>query len=1011
MDKKTTGRQKIDILVVEDSRTQAEHLRFILEGAGFGVLVSSNGKEALALLSDHHPDIALSDIVMPEMDGYELCRQIRAEPSFKEMPVILVTALSDPHDVIKGLEVGANNFITKPYDEKALLSRIEYLIANRNLRRTSKQGTAVDVLFSGQNYHITADRLQILDLLLSTYENANRQNDELRSVQKELTETNRRLEETVRELERARKEAESERRRLEAVMEALPVGVAITDEKGSRVRFNAAFERVWGGATPAESSLDQYAAKHAWWGDKGEAVTPDEWASALVVKKGTSVVGQLMEVERLDGSHGFVINSAAPIKGPAGEILGAAVAIEDITELHDAEKAVLRAKQEWERTFDAIPDLVAILDDHHRIVRVNRAMAARLGLTPEQCAGRLCHSTVHGLDCPPGFCPHVLTLSDGLEHVAEVHEDCLGGDFLVSTSPLTDERGRQVGSVHVARDITDRKRAEDALKVNEAIMEAFFDASPGILNIEDDEFRYIKTDRVTPTYFGLDRQSIVGQALSNLSPEFLERYGPMMRRVIETGEPEFNVEVESPVPAEAGEIAHWLASYFPIPLPENKRGIGVMGVEITAIKRAEEALREARDQLELRVAERTEELRTAYEKLKEETEERQKTEQQLRQAQKLEALGTLAGGIAHDFNNLLAAVIGFTELIKDQAPRESREHYYAERVLEAGVRGRELVRQMLTFSRGTEEEKKPLRLSSIVKESVKLLRASIPTTVDIRVNVKSESGLVIGDPVQVQQVLMNLATNAAFAMRETGGTLDLDLSDFSTSPSNDNGDDIEPGVYTKLVVRDTGTGIPRETIDKIFDPFFTTKKAGEGTGLGLSVVMGIVKRANGTITVDSKPGEGTTFTVYWPKAFEERGEEKSIGDEALPPRGWERILFVDDEEALAEVGEEILAGLGYDVHCCMSSREALALFRLDPSRFDLVITDQTMPEMTGIQLATELLNIRPEIPVILCTGFSHTANEESAKAAGIKGFAMKPLTKKEIAKALRRVLDCERDRA
>lgn len=387
--------------------------------------------------------------------------------------------------------------------------------------------------------------------------------------------------------------------------------------------------------------------------------------------------------------------------------------------------------------------------------------------------------------------------------------------------------------------------------------------------------------------------------------------------------------------------------------------------------------------------------------------DQQRLQTQLRQAQKMEALGTLSGGIAHDFNNMLAAIIGFTELIKDHLPKESRERRYTQRILEAGIRGRELVRQMLTFSRQTEQERKPLRLSSIVKESVKLLRASIPSTIEIRLKTVSESGLILGDPVQVQQVLMNLATNAAFAMRETGGSLDIDLSDFSVSPGSPNPHSIEPGVYMRLTVRDTGSGIPREIMDRIFDPFFTTKKVGEGTGLGLSVVLGIVKQAHGHIIVESEPGKGSTFSVYFPKVREEASATGQAVDEEIPT-GCERVLFVDDEEALVEMGEELLAELGYEVTVCTSSREALALFRLQPSRFDVVITDQTMPDVTGIQLASEILAIRPDLPVVLCTGFSHIATEERAKAAGIKGFVMKPLTKRELAKTVRRVLEADK---
>ncbi len=397
------------------------------------------------------------------------------------------------------------------------------------------------------------------------------------------------------------------------------------------------------------------------------------------------------------------------------------------------------------------------------------------------------------------------------------------------------------------------------------------------------------------------------------------------------------------------------------------------------------------------------ERKQAEDRLTYEMNERIKTEEQLRQAQKMEALGTMSGGIAHDFNNLLAAIIGFTELVAGHAEKGSRDERHLARIMESSLRGRDLVRQMLTFSRKAEQEKKPLSLSSIVKETARLVRATTPTTIGIRVDTVGESGLILADATQMQQVLMNLCTNAAYAMREKGGSLDIDLNDVGVSPSDGNPSGIAPGHYVKLTVRDTGSGMSPEVMDKIFDPFFTTKKLGEGTGLGLSVVHGIVKQHDGYIKVISEPGKGSTFTVYFP-LISGGSETDAVTDDEIPT-GSERILFVDDEEALVEMGEDVLAELGYDITSRTSSREALALLKEDPSWFDLVITDQTMPGMTGIDLARETLALRADMPIIMCTGFSYVVDADKAKAAGIRAFAMKPLTKREIARTIRKVLD------
>jgi PAS domain S-box-containing protein len=680
---------------------------------------------------------------------------------------------------------------------------------------------------------------------------------------------------------------------------------------------------------------------------------------------------------------------------------GRLCSMNDVTERNRIDRALHESEMRFRLALSNAPVSVAVQDADLRYVWAYNQRT----VDPSELIGKLDSEIFPEEEATRLTAIKQRVLREGVELREQMWFDRPGGPMFLDLywEPIRDELGQTIGVGSATVNLTPMKLSEEASAKSEAKYRNLFENMTEEVHfwelVRDDDgnvrtFRLVDANPPALKTWGKVLDEIRGQTTDEIfGPGATEHYMPIVQRIMSEGAV-FVSEDYFPN----------LDKYFrfsSVPLGEY---FITTAADITTAKKAQMLVEQQNVELEKRVGERTAELREAYDKLMYETNEREQAQAQLRQAQKMEALGTLAGGIAHDFNNLLAAVIGFTELIKDHVPKGSREQHHAERVIEAGVRGRELVRQMLTFSRGSKEEKKPLRLSSIIKESVKLLRASIPTTVSIAVNLRNESGLILGDPVQVQQVLMNLATNAAFSMRDKGGTLDIELSDFNRSCSTGNLNGVEPGTYMLLTVRDTGMGIAPDIIDRVFDPFFTTKKVGEGTGLGLSVVMGIVKQAGGSITVESSPGEGSTFTVYWPKAGDEgNAEQPFLVEEA--PLGRESILFVDDEEALVEMGEEVLADLGYQVHCMNSAKEALALFRLDPSRFDLVLTDQTMPGMTGIELTAELLVIRPDLPVILCTGFSHTVTEESAEAAGIRGFAMKPLTKQEIAKVLRKVLD------
>jgi len=380
-------------------------------------------------------------------------------------------------------------------------------------------------------------------------------------------------------------------------------------------------------------------------------------------------------------------------------------------------------------------------------------------------------------------------------------------------------------------------------------------------------------------------------------------------------------------------------------------------------------------------------------------------ENRLAQSQKMEAIGTLAGGIAHDFNNILSAIMGFTEMVNIDLPEGSRNKEDLGEVIHACKRARDLVKQILTFSRQSDSEMRPLRIDLVVNEALKMIRSSTPTSIEIQQNTKSDVPTVIADPTQVHQIMMNLCTNALHAIEDEHGTISVSLDPVTVDElGNEKTEVPQPGEYVRLVVSDTGKGMSQEIRERIFEPYFTTKNAGEGTGLGLSVVYGIVKESGGTISVESEAGKGTTFSVFLPAAQKSESVQ-ATGRQSRLPWGKERVLFVDDEPSIADLGRKGLERFGYDVTIRQSSPEALELFRNDPQRFDLVVTDMTMPQMTGDELAKKILSIRPDIPIVLCTGYSKRISDSKAKEIGIRAFVVKPLTQHELASVVRRVLD------
>lgn len=533
----------------------------------------------------------------------------------------------------------------------------------------------------------------------------------------------------------------------------------------------------------------------------------------------------------------------------------------------------------------------------------------------------------------------------------------------VNLTFVRDHDGKAVGILGVSRDISDRKRAEEALRESEARYRIALEASPDPIVTYDTVGRATYINPAFTKVFGWEASEVLGMKI------------------------DFVPEAEWPKIKEMIDKVLTRESFTGVDTRRYTRSGKIVDVSLSA-----GVFRDHKGALQGKVV-----------VLRDITEQK-KLESHLRQAQKMEAIGTLAGGIAHDFNNILGVIMGYTELAAKDVPGRSRAHGNLQQVLKASHRAKDLVQQILTFSRQADQERKPMYLGPVIKEALKLMRASLPSSIQIQQKIEPDNWPVQADPTQIHQVMINLCTNAAHAMSDSGGVLDVGLA----SVELDRGlvghhSHLSPGRYLKLAVSDTGHGIGSELLDRIFEPYFTTKEKGEGTGLGLAVVEGIVKSHGGAILVDSTPGKGSQFQVFLPalKRASDREQETTERD----PTGVEHVLFLDDEPTLVEIGKQMLEQLGYQVTARTSSVEALDLFRAQPGQFDLVITDMTMPQMTGDRLAQELMSIRKDLPVILCTGFSHAITGERAARLGIKAFLMKPLVRRDLARTVREVLD------
>jgi len=670
-------------------------------------------------------------------------------------------------------------------------------------------------------------------------------------------------------------------------------------------------------------------------------------------------------------------NAFFPLFDTQGKVIKVGLMALDITERKQAEEALHESEERFRNLSDAAFEAIAI-HEGGVVISANDQYFEMFGYEPNEILGKQAFPLTVAPEERESVEKKVTTGGIGPYESIGLRKN--GTKFPIEIRVREMEyKGRKV-RVGAVMDITARKRAEMALQESEAFLNATGQiAKVGGWEIDGETKKVFWTkeiyniNEVPPDY---DPSNLEEEAIVFLNKKDQLIFEKAIQRAFEHAEP-YNMEF---LITTAKGNKKWVQTICePIVVDGKVTKLKGTFQDIDDRKQAEEALLES--------------------------------ESKLRQAQKMESIGTLAGGIAHEFNNILGIIIANTELGLMDVPDWNPGNECLKEIRKASLRAKDVVRQIMSFARKTPFQRKPLQISTIIKESLKLIRATIPTIIEIRQAVSCESEMILAVPTEISQVFMNLCTNSAYAMGEGAGVLEVDLKAINLDDdSAAQYEDLKSGDFVKLTVRDTGHGMKPEILDRIFDPYFTTKEVNEGLGMGMAVVHGIVKKHDGAIKVSSEIGKGTVVEVLFP-LIKEAVEPESKEESADLPGGTECILFVDDEESLVKAVELMMERSGYEVVTKTNPMEALALFETEPDRFDLIITDMAMPHLTGDRLAQELMKIRKDIPVILCTGHSARIDEDKAKELGLAAYIMKPLVMKEFANTVRKVLDKAKDSA
>ncbi len=1003
------------LLTIDGDEPFRRSIRGFFEDLGFEVWEAANGQEGLAVFRDRQPQVVLVDLGIPGISGIEIIQTLAAEAP--EVPVVVLSRTGVINDAIGAIRKGAWDYVMKPFADMAALEHVVKNVQERaKLRaenRRYQERLEAEVSSHTQELAALNERLKAVVrstravMACASTETVGRQL--LAEFVSNMAAGDGRLflvENNDLVLKHALRPPQD--------MAPIPLPVPTTSLLGKAL--NGKVPVLFPSITAADSI----------YGDGGETMREGSCLAFPFVDSAGSPLG-IAVLSRTPGPS-FTeqdLEVGAVLASYGCEAIRAA----RVTEL------LFQSEKKYRELVEIKNEALFTVDDDKIITYISPVIESLTGYRPEEVVGKDYR---------------LFLVPEHLGQVEHQFQEAMGGSIVQAEFQVRRKSGellwlqasdrpvipvidgdQVVGIQGVLTDISERKAAELKLErrafelsvLNELVRDFGFDLSFDsaaqtalrhvTLSIEPDQaLIFVIEDGelvlkgLMPTTHGLRAEEIPSQ-----------RFGECLCGLaVSEGQPVFSIDIRNDPRCSLNTCKKaGLHSFAAFPLLTAGEIIGVLGVASLKERdfKEEAAFLEALSNeiaiglknnfLYHKAENYAMELQARLVQIEAAEQEKAELTKQLNQAQRMEAIGTLAGGIAHDFNNILSGIIGYTEItkMKNSQPMLNR---YLDQVLSACDRAKNLVGQILTFSRVTELERRPVDISSITKETVKLLRATIPSTIEIRHRSSSDVHAVLADPTQIHQILINLCTNAAHAMRGQGGVLEIELQNVEITPEMTKARlGVNPGAYVMLTVSDTGVGIAPEFIHRIFDPFFTTKEKGEGTGLGLSVVYGIVKEFDGSITVEGEPGVGTTFKVWLPAITRLAEVSPESGEPMVGGR--ERILFVDDEAILMEIGCDILEELGYHVTGVTSSTEALELFRAQPDQFDLVMTDMTMPGMTGAELSQEILQIRADLPIILCTGLSEMINEEKAKAMGIREFAMKPLSLKNIAQLTRKALE------